>query len=330
MQGQLDKVLEDFTMISGDASFRRYFRGKIAGSSYIGVDAPPSQEDSRSFVAMSALLADHQINVPIVLAEDFDLGFMLLTDLGDELFFSAIARESGTDRQIKLAHELYGDAFGTLITVQNIPNPGWIEPYDEKKLVDEISLFPDWFIAAKLGLDMSTGFESCLSECTGLLVRNALIQPQVLVHRDYHCRNLMICDHNPGVLDFQDAVIGAITYDLVSLLRDCYLRWPPSRVEAWALSYRDAVVAQELMDVCEDEVFIRWFDLMGLQRHLKCAGIFSRLNLRDGKAGYVPNIPLVVDYILEICGKYPEFHDLGEYIRTDVVAGMASTGIKPL
>lgn len=330
MEEQLDKVLEDFTMISGDASFRRYFRGKIAGSSYIGVDAPPSQEDSRPFVAMSELLADHEINVPIVLAEDFDRGFMLLTDLGDELFFSAIVRESETDQRIKLAHELYGDAFDVLISLQNITNPGWIEPYDEKKLVDEISLFPDWFVAAKLGLEMSTGFESCLSECAGLLVQNAVTQPQVLVHRDYHCRNLMICNHNPGVLDFQDAVIGAITYDLVSLLRDCYLRWPPSQVEAWALFYRDKVVTQKLMDVCDDEVFIRWFDLMGLQRHLKCAGIFSRLSLRDGKAGYLPNIPLVLNYILKICKKYPGFLELGEYIRTDVVPVMASRGIKPL
>lgn len=298
---------------SDDASFRRYFR-YCGDPSFIFVDAPPTWEDSSLFIAIAALLTAAGLNAPEVFEHDLDSGFMMLKDLGEDLYFDKL---SDADQ----IEPLYQDAFVALAKMQQIS--AIVDPYDEVLLQEEMSLFPDWFLSRQLGIDCAPDM---LQEVFSLMVANASNQPQVFVHRDYHCRNLMVSQPNPGIIDFQDAVIGPITYDLVSLLKDCYHKFPVDQIERWVMEYRARVVlAGQLEASVSESTFLRWFDLMGFQRHLKCAGIFSRLNLRDGKPGYLADIPLVLQYLLEVCERYTELNSFGFWLQEVVLPRMDST-----
>lgn len=292
---------------SGDASFRRYFRIRDNGASYILMDAPPGQEDCAPFIQVTRLLLELGLHVPEILAEDAGRGFLLLSDLGSRLYLEELD-DSNVDR-------LYGDAIGALVTLQSCgPVDSHLPPYDQRMLMFEMSLFPDWLLGSHLNMTLDDTGLLQLQQVFELLANNALQQPTVCVHRDFHSRNLMISDyHNPGILDYQDAVIGPVTYDLVSLLRDCYISWPRQRVERWALGYFELARQTGILrpGQTDERQFLRWFDWMGVQRHLKAAGIFARLNYRDGKPGYLGDIPRTLGYVREVCADYPELEYLG-------------------
>lgn len=304
---QLGWAGADLTPASADASFRRYFRIRQGGESYILMDAPPEKEDCEPFVHISRLLLELGLHVPEILARDSAQGFLLLSDLGSRLYLDELS-EANVGR-------LYGDALGALATLQGCgPVDSALPPYDRRLLMFEMSLFTDWLMGTHLQMTLDEAEQCRLQATFEVLVDNALEQPAVCVHRDYHSRNLMVCDrHNPGVLDYQDAVIGPVTYDLVSLLRDCYISWPRRQVEDWALGYFELAQQTGILRQGQvDEVrFLRWFDLMGVQRHLKAAGIFARLNHRDGKPGYLADIPRTLGYVQQVCADYPELVSLG-------------------
>ncbi|HEC15093.1 MAG TPA: aminoglycoside phosphotransferase [Sedimenticola sp.] len=291
---------------SGDASFRRYFRVGLDGKTLIAMDAPPGKEDCRPFVSVARRFRQAGLNVPAIHREDLEQGFLLLDDLGSTLYLDVL-NESNADR-------LYGDALDALVLIQSRVPPQGLPPYDRALLLQEMELFREWLLQRHLGLELSAAEHAMLDRTFDLLADSALEQPGVCVHRDYHSRNLMLTEPNPGILDFQDAVAGPVTYDLVSLLRDCYIRWPRDRVEGWALGYFEKAVEAGVL--CEEhgKKFPRWFDLMGAQRHLKAAGIFARLNRRDGKPGYLQDIPRTLGYVVEIAARYPKLQDLARLI----------------
>ncbi len=288
---------------STDASFRRYFRVTRDGDSRIVMDAPPDKEDSRPFVDIARRLREAGLSAPEVLASDLDRGFLLLTDLGDRLYLA----ELGDDTR----EPLYGDAMAALALMQARVGTSGLPAYDEKLLIFELSLFPDWFLLRHLGLSLSNAERSVLTTAFQRLAANALAQPRVFVHRDYHSRNLMVLpEGNPGILDFQGAVEGPITYDLVSLLRDCYVSWSEMDVQRWLADFMDRLRGEGSLETVDHATFRRWFDWMGLQRHLKAIGIFARLQHRDGKPGYLADIPRTLDYVLGVTGRYRELADL--------------------
>ena len=301
---------------SSDASFRRYFRVQHAGLSYIVMDAPPDQEDSRPFIRISKLFSGLGLNVPEVIDENLDLGFLLLSDLGSTPYLDVLDENS--------VERLYGDALAALAIIQACtPNDGNLPAYDQTLLLNEMVLCREWLVDRHLDLTLDAGQSSMLDDAFAVLADNALQQPQVCVHRDYHSRNLMQTRiNNPGILDFQDAVIGPVTYDLVSLLRDCYIRWPRERVVDWALGYQTLALQSGILhEQHEDpQQFLRWFDLMGIQRHLKAAGIFARLNHRDGKSGYLADIPRTLTYVVEVAHDYDELAAFAEFMQTYVLA----------
>lgn len=300
--------IADMVSISDDASFRRYFRMPHGSDSAICVDAPPDKEDNESFIKVQSMLLGGGVAVPEIIAKDVAQGFLVLSDFGDELFLS---RLSGSDHLGQVS--LYQRALTTLEAVSAVPAAG-LPLYDGEKLRAEMQLFPDWFLAEQLKMPVDEGVSKMLNTVMKLMVENAGEQPSVFVHRDYHARNLMMLDKGDlGVIDFQDAVVGPVTYDLVSLLKDCYWRLPRETVVELVESHRQKVVG----DVDEGQ-FLRWFDLMGFQRHLKCAGIFCRLNLRDGKAGYLKDIPLVISYLVEVSDLYPELHNFGAWLKQEI------------
>ncbi len=293
---------------SSDASFRRYFRVSFDGESRIVMDAPPDKEDSRPFVRIARALHGIGLNVPQILAEDLAQGFLLLTDLGSEQYLPALTEAS--------VGRLYGDAMSALLTLQACgPQADELPPYDEALLLREMELFRQWYLGRHLSLQLSDSEQRMLDETFLRLAQSALAQPRVAVHRDYHSRNLMVAPHNPGILDFQDAVHGPVTYDLVSLLRDCYVAWPRAQVEAWVLGYQELAIDSGILRLRDEERFLRWFDWMGVQRHLKATGIFARLNHRDGKPGYLKDIPRTLGYVREVAGRYPELAGLGEIVE---------------
>ena len=295
---------QDIAPASADASFRRYFRITNAESTYIIMDAPPEKEDCKPFIRIATILFDFGLNVPQILKQDLEQGFLLLNDLGTTVFLSELNNNTVDD--------MYTSAMNSLLQVQKNQTPD-LPAYDETLLSNELALFPEWYLQKHLGITLNTQQTEILNHSFELLIKNALAQPQVCVHRDYHSRNLMVNKDKPdypGVIDFQDAVIGAVTYDLVSLLKDCYISWPREKIEEWVkYFYSEAESSGIISDVSFDE-FLRWFDLMGLQRHLKVAGIFSRLYHRDGKDGYLNDIPLTMDYIYDVLKRYPEFKPL--------------------
>ena len=308
LEGTVGLAGFDLQPASGDASFRRYFRVTVGDDSWIAMDAPPDKEDSGSFVSIARQLAELGLHVPRIEAADLQQGFLLLEDLGSRHYLDVLDEQS--------ADRLYGDAMGALLVVQACGPRDVLPPYDSVLLMREMELFREWLLSRHLQLELSANEQRMLDETFELLVGNALQQPQVCVLRDYHSRNLMLTpSNNPGILDFQDAVIGPVTYDLVSLLKDCYIRWPRARVEDWVAGYFELAVQSGVLRAEREDQFLRWFDLMGVQRHLKAAGIFARLNHRDGKAGYLGDIPRTLGYVLEIEANYPELAGLAELIR---------------
>jgi len=300
------------SVVAGDASNRRYFRASIAGRSYILVDAPPATEKNQAFLAVRELLAGAGVKVPALYAADLARGYLALEDLGDRLLLAEL--DAGTvDARYRAAMDL-------LLQVAAMdPSglPAAFPRYDEALLEEELGRFPTWFVESLLGQSLGADEQRLLQACSARLVASALEQPRVLVHRDFHSRNLMPQDDGAlGVIDFQDAVLGPVTYDLVSLLRDCYIRWPAVQVQDWALAYRQMLQARGLPGAVDAPRFLRWFDLMGLQRHIKVLGTFARLYLRDGKPAYLQDLPLVIQYVREIAAKYaPEDPALAEFHR---------------
>ncbi len=291
---------------SEDASFRSYFRVTTRlpaeVKSYILMDAPPEQEDCKPFIQVQKLLAAKQVNVPKLYATDLELGFLLLGDFGDQLYLAAL--EDDPDRH----QDLYQAAIDAMLNIQSIEAAqSQLPPYDKHLLLTEMQLFTDWFIGEHLGLQLDESELAVLAETYLQLSDNALQQPQVLVHRDFHSRNLMLVTaDNPGVIDFQDAVYGPLTYDLASLLKDCYITWPAEIIEQHCRYFLQHY-NQRFNANIELAQLQRWFDLMAAQRHLKAIGIFCRLNYRDGKAAYLNDIPRTMNYLLATAEKYPEF-----------------------
>lgn len=296
---------------SEDASFRRYFRVQIDGQSRIVMDAPPPQENCVPFVDVAGFLRKMGLNAPAVLEADIERGFLLLSDLGQRQYLDELSERPET------ADDLYRDAMRALQTMQSKGGQflDRLPHYDAPMLLFEASLFHDWLCERHLGLTFDDNDKRQWISCRDAIAKNALDQPRVFVHRDYHSRNLMlVADDNPGILDFQDAVVGPFTYDLVSLLKDCYIRWPEDQLRGWAAEYYELLDAS--VKVCvERAVFLRFFDLMGVQRHLKAAGIFARLLHRDGKSGYMKDVPRTLQYIVDVGRRYPEFEFLATLIE---------------
>ncbi len=309
---QLGWLAIELTPASVDASFRRYFRVEQSDVSYIVMDAPPDKEDCRPFIHVSELLLGLGLHVPEILARDLDQGFLLLSDLGSRLYLQELNENS--------VHRLYGDALGALATLQSCdPSSSGLPLYSRELLLFEMSLFRDWLLGTHLNLRLDESQQQALQNACESLAENALQQTVVCVHRDFHSRNLMVSTHhNPGILDYQDAVIGPVTYDLVSLLRDCYVSWPRHRVEEWVMGYFE--LAQQTGIVrpadADERQFLKWFDWMGVQRHLKAAGIFARLNHRDGKPGYLDDIPRTLGYVTDVCSRYSALSELGSLTET--------------
>jgi N-acetylmuramate 1-kinase len=302
------------TTASADASFRRYFRVHLADKTLIAMDAPPPQEDCTPFVKVAKLLLDADLNVPEVIAQDLTNGFLLLSDLGDDTYLQHLNNDT--------AQMLYGDATSALIKMQLASQPNVLPPYDDALLTREMQLFPDWYIAQHLKFELSTEQQAVLSNTFVLLNKNILAQGQVTVHRDYHSRNLMVTHENsPGILDFQDAVYGAITYDLVSLLKDAYIEWDEEQIIDWLVRYWEPARKAGLPVPNDFSEFYRDFEWMGAQRHIKVLGIFARLYHRDGKDGYLKDMPLVLHYLRKVCGRYVELRPMLRLL--DALEGIA-------
>jgi aminoglycoside/choline kinase family phosphotransferase len=313
LRTELGRPLENLAPASSDASFRRYFRGSENGRTYIVMDAPPPQENVRPFLAVAELMRGAGVQTPEVHAADAGNGFVLLGDFGTRSYLDHLA-EGTADR-------LYGDALAALLRLQTGVDAATapLPAYDEALLRRELEIFREWFLGRLLGLDLSPAESALLDDAWHRLIESALEQPRVCVHRDFHSRNLMVTDEaNPGVLDFQDAVVGPIAYDAVSLLRDCYIVWPAERVQGWMDGYRERLAEAGLLDAAGAERFRRWFDLMGMQRHLKAIGIFARLKLRDGKPGYLKDIPRTFGYVVEAGRDYPEFAGFVDFLETHI------------
>jgi aminoglycoside/choline kinase family phosphotransferase len=288
-------------LASADASFRRYFRITPLApwrghATLIAMDAPPPLENCRPFVHVAQLLGAANVHAPAVLAVDIDRGFLLLTDLGDRMYLAALDPAS--------APRLYSDAIDALIRWQCATRDGELPPYGEALLTRELDLFPDWYVAKHLGATLAPAQAVTLAQAFRQILDNNLAQPRVYVHRDYHSRNLMVADPNPGVLDFQDAVTGPITYDLVSLLRDAYIAWDEERQIDWAVRYWERAHKAGLPVGADFGAFWRDFEWMGVQRQLKVLGIFARLAHRDGKTAYLDAMPRVMAYLRGACGRY--------------------------
>ncbi len=327
---------------SSDASFRRYFRvqtaddctdagdttartqeveqcreqlpramqGAIAEQAFIVMDAPPGKENLEPFIRIAALLARSQVKAPIIYQQNLAEGFLLLEDFGSLCLLDRLNDDSAT--------ELYQNACDNLFKLQTLTpvDSSGLPGYDQPLLLRELAIFDEWFLGQLLDIQIPAAL---WEPVRSLLTSSALEQPSVCVHRDYHSRNLMVLDGNTiGVIDFQDAVIGPITYDLVSLLRDCYIAWPESQVEQWRSGYFERLRQAGLID-CSPDQFKRWFDLMGLQRHLKAIGIFSRLHLRDGKSNYLGDIPRTLNHVATVCAAYPELAEFNTFLHTHVL-----------
>jgi aminoglycoside/choline kinase family phosphotransferase len=295
---------------SADASFRRYFRVARGEDTYIVMDAPPEKENLGPFLSVARLLLGIGLNVPMILAIDPKRGFLLLSDLGTRQYLDELGLDGAAER-------LYADALGALAVMQtaHYGKSCDLPRYGRDLLMREMELMPEWFLRSHLGLQISAAERGMLDRLFETLSQSALAQPATFVHRDYHSRNLLVTEHNnPGILDFQDAVWGPVTYDLVSLLKDCYIAWPASRVRTWALQYREQLLGKGFpLDTNEAE-FIHGFDLVGLQRHIKVLGIFARLYYRDGKSQYLRDLPRVLRYTRDAAADYAETAPFADFI----------------
>ena len=291
-----------FAPASADASFRRYFRLEQGGKTWVLMDAPPEREDCRPFIHVAGLLLDAGLHGPRVVAQNLEEGYLLLSDLGRQTYLHVINADN--------ADALFTDAIAALVQWQQSSRPGVLPPYDDALLRRELSLFPDWYVKHHLKRELTPAQAATLAGIDTLLVQSALAQPRVYVHRDYMPRNLMISTPNPGILDFQDAVEGPISYDVVSLFKDAFLSWPAERVRVWARQYWDVGRAAGLPLTADFEAFFRDFEWMGLQRHLKVIGIFARINYRDGKPHYLADVPRFVRYVRDTASRYDELKPL--------------------
>jgi N-acetylmuramate 1-kinase len=321
----------DIEPASADASFRRYFRVRVAdarpsGRTLIVMDAPPEKEDIAPYLKVSALLAGCEVHVPEVHAQDLARGLLLLEDLGGTHLLTSL--ESGA-----APGPLYSDALATLAAIQvrgHVP-ARQLDPYDAAVLRREMRLMPEWFCARHLGLALTAEEAGVLEATEQFLIAAALAQPSVFVHRDYHSRNLMLtAERSPGVIDFQDALRGPAAYDTVSILKDCYVAWPRARVEAWVEEFRGRLMREggaELAGASLAE-YLRWFDLIGLQRHIKVLGIFARLNWRDGKPGYLADLPRTLAYVRETAACYAELAAFARFVEARLVPNLAAANLR--
>lgn len=303
--------------VAGDASFRRYFRVHADGAAQVVMDAPPEKEGCEAFVALARHWHDNGVHVPELIAIDSSQGFLLLEDLGDALYLDHLTNETQADG-------LYGDALEALVRIQRQSAPPQypLPDYNRTLLANEMQLFPDWLLERKLGLELSSQEKAMLQTTFSTLIESALAQPRVTVHRDYHSRNLLVTSaRNPGIIDFQDAVIGPVTYDVVSLLKDCYIGWSDAAVARWLEQFRIAT-AEAGLHHADSATFTQWFELMGIQRHLKAAGIFARLDVRDGKPGYLADIPRVLDYIVAAASHQPALMHFAGWLQERVIPAM--------
>jgi aminoglycoside/choline kinase family phosphotransferase len=285
---------------SNDASFRRYFRVTIDGENFIAMDAPPDKEDIVPFMKIANLLKQANVNTPMLLQHNLEDGFILLEDFGSQWLLDELNAENATEFYNRALTDLLPFATNEVLLNADLPR------YDEALLRREMALFEEWFVEQLLDDELPPDLWENVQAC---LIKSALEQPVVCVHRDYHSRNLMVLANGElGILDFQDAVLGALTYDAVSLLRDCYIDWSDEKIERWLRAYFEQLQAANVVE-CDFTTFKRWFDLMGMQRHLKVCGIFSRLHLRDEKSEYLKSIPRTLNYLLQVCGAYPELHE---------------------
>lgn len=304
---------------SSDASARSYWRTCGHAPSWIVMDAPPAREDARPWLAVNARLAAAGLHVPGVRAHDLEQGFLLIEDLGSTTYLEMLDTAS--------VDGLYAAALAALLRMQTAVDVRGLPPYDHAALLRELELMPEWFLGRHLGRSLTGGERGVLDDAFVTLMQAALEQPRCFVHRDYHSRNLLVPArkggteaagpwYNPGIIDFQDAVHGPVTYDLVSLLRDCYVAWDRQRVETWVEDYRQRLLDSSLgAAIPAPARFLHWFDLMGLQRHLKVLGIFSRLHYRDGKSAYLGDLPRVYAYVVEVAGRHAELQALAALLR---------------
>lgn len=305
LESLAENTYSNLQTASADASFRQYFRvtNTQENKTYIVMDAPPEKEDCHAFVLVTELIRSCGVNAPDIIALDIQQGFLLLDDLGNSPYLDSLNSDT--------AELLYADAIDALIKMQRID--ALLPAYNASMLQTELDLFETWYLNRHLAIQLNESQKETLASTFKLLISNAEQQPQVFVHRDYHSRNLMITEHNnPGVIDYQDAVIGPISYDLVSLFKDCYIEWPRENVEHWLELYLSRLAPDFFI---EKETMLRWFDLMGVQRHLKVLGIFARLNYRDGKAQYLNDLPLTLKYVLDACDNYDELQPLKQLLK---------------
>lgn len=321
--GSKPSAIPTLHLLNGDAGFRRYYRFDWSPSAnekrgqqttgLLAVDAPPATEDSAQFVALAQYLRGFSVRTPAIYAVDIARGFLLVEDFGDALLQHELNRETAT--------ALYGEAFMTLLALQQSTDDQQLLPrYDQALLRRELIIFREWFVENLLGYTLNSTEDKLLESLFTKLESSALAQPQVLVHRDYHSRNLLLCESGSmGVIDFQGALWGPCTYDAVSLLRDCYLRWPPEEVKRWALGYGNLAMEIGILPTVDEQTYLQWFDWMGLQRHIKVLGIFARLHLRDHKSGYLGDLSRVVGYVLEVAEAYPELDDFSRWFRAQLM-----------
>jgi aminoglycoside/choline kinase family phosphotransferase len=319
LQGWLKETLNtgdfDLKPASEDASFRYYYRLFLDNKTFIVMDAPPEQEDCKPFIKVNRILEACNANVPIIHNMDLKQGFLLLSDFGNDHYLNRLDPSSPND--------LYTDAIKSLVSMQINAETTGLPVYDDSLLRREMSLFTDWLLVRHLGMELDHKQTEMLESLFRLLEKNALEQPQTFVHRDFHSRNLMLTDdNNPGVIDFQDAVCGPVTYDLVSLLKDCYIKWPNAEIYAWANVYLKERAAQKGELNIDREQFQRWFDLMGVQRHLKASGIFARLSYRDSKHGFMADVPRTLPYILDLKQTYDELLPLCDLLEHTILPGL--------
>ena len=306
---QLD--LATLAPASADASFRRYFRIESKNPTYptlIVMDAPPQHEPLDAFIEIDLLLFEAGLHVPQILEKNIEDGFLLLSDLGHKTYLEALNNES--------ANALYRDASHALVQMQLASKPNVLPNYDQALLQRELDLFPEWYLKQHLQLELSAIQTAQMRQAFALIIENNLAQEKVFVHRDFHSRNLMVtAKNNPGVLDFQDAVYGPITYDAASLWRDAYIAWPEEKVIDWVIQFWEEGRKSGLPMPSDFGHFYRDFEWMGLQRHLKVLGIFARLFHRDGKDGYLKDIPLVLDYAIATANRYIELKPLARILE---------------
>ncbi len=309
-------ILPSLTLVplSGDAGMRVYYRiQEQAGFLVAASPQNQSAECVQTFAKVAAALRQQSVMVPEVYALDAERNWMLLSDLGETLFGEVLTEES--------VNMLYSEALMTLLQIQQIPDECVALPsYDRETLRREMDLFSEWFVGKMLNYELSDEERALIHSTLTYLEDQALEQPIVFVHRDYHSRNLMYREGiAPGVIDFQDALRGPITYDVVSLLRDCYVRWQPEQVRRWAITYANMAIELGLMPAVDEDTFLRWFDTMGLQRHIKVLGIFARLSLRDNKHNYLNDLPLVIRYTLEVARQYPKTQAFAQWFERELL-----------